>query len=60
MKLVDRLVTDIIEITEGLMKMDSPTHALSVLAASSSSAHKHEGKIENNRERTGATYARPC
>jgi len=56
--LIDKLVADIVEVTEDLAKSSSPTHALGTL----SSAHKHEGKLDkpkDQREHSG-TYAKTC
>ncbi|KAI5124067.1 hypothetical protein M0805_003894 [Coniferiporia weirii] len=59
--LVDQLVSDIMEITEGLMKRDSPMHALGALTSQSSAARRHEGKLDND-SGTGSsgTYAKQC
>ncbi|EJD02107.1 glutamate decarboxylase [Fomitiporia mediterranea MF3/22] len=59
--LVDRLVTDIIELTEGLMKDDSPVHALSTLGATHSSARRGNGKLdEDSGPKSSGTYAKQC
>ncbi|KAI0033232.1 glutamate decarboxylase [Vararia minispora EC-137] len=59
--LVDRLVGDIIEVTEELTKQDSPSRALATLG---SSTHKpthqeaHHGKLQSEGEETdGVTYS---
>jgi len=59
--LVDRLVADIVEITEGLVQSDSPAHALAQLSTSRSSAHRSEGKLENGSgSQSSGTYAKQC
>lgn len=55
-------MTDIIEMTEGLAKSDSPMHALSTLGQSHSAARRGNGKMESeNNEKSGSgTYAKQC
>src|ERR1700761_1808242 len=62
--LIDQLVTDLMEITEELMKADSPVHALNALghghASSSKTEHKH-GKLEKGEgSASSGTYAKQC
>jgi len=67
--LVDRLVADIVEITEDLLSQDSSSHALSTLGktaptAKSSEEHKH-GRIDHQETKGegvdySGTYARTC
>lgn len=65
-QLVDRLVSDIMEVTEGLIEKDSPMHALNVLGSTQNKkpqkqVHK-EGKLDENsagKEYSG-TYAKTC
>jgi len=67
--LVDRLVTDIIEITEDLVSKDSSSHALSTLGntahTSKSSEEQKHGRIDHQETKGegveySGTYARPC
>jgi len=59
--LIDRLVTDIIEVTEDLAKSDSPSHALASLSQSHSSAKKHDGHIgKGSGKASSGTYAKQC
>jgi len=63
--LLDRLVADVVEITEDLIKEDSPTHALSTLGKRHSTPSSHEkvhGRVERQDgalEHSG-TYTKPC
>jgi glutamate decarboxylase len=60
--LLDRFVADIVEITEDLVKQESPTHALSTLGKQSSSHEKVYGRVEKQEgapEHSG-TYTKPC
>ncbi|KAF4615256.1 hypothetical protein D9613_002765 [Agrocybe pediades] len=61
--LVDKLIEDIIEITEQLIKAGSPTHALNMLGHVQK-AKKHEHPDSNLKKGEGSdytgTYARPC
>jgi glutamate decarboxylase len=65
--LLDRLVCDIVEITEDLTKQDSPAHALTTLAKHHGKLSSHEGahgrleahEVEGGQEDSG-TYAKPC
>ena len=58
---MDRIVTDIIEITEGLIDLESPAHALSVLGASINTSRRHAGKMdEGSGGKSSGTYAKPC
>ncbi|KDQ59469.1 hypothetical protein JAAARDRAFT_174798 [Jaapia argillacea MUCL 33604] len=61
--LVDRLVSDIVEVTEDLMKQDSPSHALNALAAHhhNNNTKKHEGQLEEGSgSKSSGTYAKQC
>ncbi|EGO03868.1 hypothetical protein SERLA73DRAFT_175556 [Serpula lacrymans var. lacrymans S7.3] len=61
--LVDRLVADIVEITEDLTKRASSTHALDLLGShsQSTSAKSHEGKMEEgSASEYSGTYAKTC
>lgn len=60
-QLIDRLVCDIIETTENLVKTDSPMHALSTLGTHSSSARRHQGKLDHGSgQGDSGTYAKQC
>jgi glutamate decarboxylase len=63
--LLDRLVCDIVEITEDLVKQDSPAHALSVLGVrhQPSSHEKAHGRVEHHEvegQSSGNTYSKTC
>jgi glutamate decarboxylase len=60
--LIERLVSDICEITEGLAKADSPLHALNSLSQRHGKGHEiHQGKMEEGSGSTSSgTYARQC
>jgi len=62
--LVDRLVTDLIDITESLASKSSVTHALSVLGHAQAQGSKHEhsdNKVEHGSgSDSSGTYAKPC
>jgi glutamate decarboxylase len=62
--LVDRLVNDLIEITEDLAKADSPVHALNALGhhhASSSKTEHTDGRLEKGEgSASSGTYAKQC
>ncbi|KAJ7063082.1 glutamate decarboxylase [Mycena amicta] len=62
--LLERLVNDIIDITEGLLKKDSSTHALDVLGSAQSKQHSHEhshGKLpDGHGSESSGTYAKTC
>jgi len=60
--LIERLVSDIIEITEGLAKADSPLHALNSLSLRHGKRHEiHEGKMDEGSGSTSSgTFAKPC
>jgi len=59
--LLDRLVTDIIEVTEDLAKSNSPMHALASSSDSHGSARKHDGHIgKGSGSATNGTYAKQC
>jgi len=61
--LIERLVADIIDITESLAKSDSPTHSLSVLAQGRQ-GKRHELRRGSLDEKSGSTssgtYAKQC
>ncbi|PSR88902.1 hypothetical protein PHLCEN_2v5051 [Hermanssonia centrifuga] len=58
--MVDRLVSDIVEIAEDLASSDSPTHALNQLQ-SNKSAEQHHGKLQKGEgSSSNGTYAKPC
>lgn len=60
--LIERLVSDIIEITEGLAKADSPLHALNNLSLHHGKRHEvHQGRMEEGSGSVSSgTYAKPC
>jgi len=60
--LIERLVADIIDITESLAKTDSPTHALNILGQGRGKRHEiHHGKLdENSGTQSSGTYAKQC
>lgn len=60
--LIERLVNDIVEITEGLAKADSPLHALGTLSERHGKSHEiHQGKMELGSGSTSSgTYAKQC
>ena len=64
--LCDRLVSDIVEITEQLIEQDSPAHALTALGANAHKPNSHEHKHGNLKkdEAEGVsyngTYSKPC
>jgi len=62
--LVDRLVCDIVEIVEDLVKKDSPTHALAILGEHSVTPSSHEkvhGRLEKvEGQKPSGTYSKTC
>jgi len=60
--LIERLVSDLIEITENLATKDSPEHGLSLLDSVNKKSHEHKhGKLEDGSGSTpSGTYARQC
>jgi len=65
--LIDKLVCDLMEITEDLCKTDSPTHSLDVLGHHQASHKKHQGKMEkvsgageSRGNQSSGTYAKAC
>ncbi|KAI0255407.1 glutamate decarboxylase [Lactifluus subvellereus] len=66
--LLDRLVADIIEITEDLIHQNSSAHALSTLSRNHRSISSHEkthGRVEQHEvevdpQQQSGTYAKPC
>jgi glutamate decarboxylase len=60
--LIERLIADIIDITESLGKSDTPTHSLSVLAHGRGQRHElRRGSLdENSGSKSSGTYAKQC
>ncbi|KAF8162966.1 glutamate decarboxylase [Crassisporium funariophilum] len=62
-QLLEKLLADIIEITEQLSNAKSPEHALNIVGSSQSKG-KHENKESNLKKgegsETSGTFARPC
>jgi glutamate decarboxylase len=63
--LIDRLVSDIISVTEDLASKSSPEHALNLLGAHIDAkkhehAHSKPDQPEGNNTESSGTYARPC
>lgn len=64
--LIDRLVADLIEITESLVSDDSPAHALTSLGVRKHRSTTHEeshGKVDGDMigvPKYSGTYAKPC
>ncbi|KIY69590.1 glutamate decarboxylase [Cylindrobasidium torrendii FP15055 ss-10] len=59
--LVERLVADIIEVTESLTQKDSAAHALNNLGrAFGKTEHKHGRLDEDHGSESSGTYAKPC
>ncbi|KAL5529445.1 hypothetical protein ACEPAG_5430 [Sanghuangporus baumii] len=58
--LIDRFVTDIIELTEGLMRDGSPTHALSTLGTHSAARRGNGTLEEGSGSASSGTYAKQC
>ncbi|KAJ7470531.1 glutamate decarboxylase [Mycena latifolia] len=60
--LIERLVNDLMEITEDLVKKDSPTHALDVLgSAQSTKNEKTHGRLDQgDGSASSGTYAKAC
>jgi len=60
--LIERLVADIIDITESLAKADTPTHALNVLAQGHGKRHEiRRGSLdEESGSKSTGTYAKQC
>jgi glutamate decarboxylase len=60
--LIDRLVGDIVELTESLAKQDSPAHALTILGQGHGSHHEaRRGSLdENSASKSTGTYAKQC
>ncbi|KAJ6513906.1 glutamate decarboxylase [Mycena vitilis] len=62
-ELVERLVNDLIEVTEDLVKRDSPMHALDALGSAQSMQHheKAHGKLDDGHgSASSGTYAKTC
>ncbi|TFL06848.1 glutamate decarboxylase [Pterulicium gracile] len=61
--LIDRLVADIIDVTEELITQDSPMHALSTLSSgkkSKSGEHQEGNMHEMEASKPSGTWAKPC
>ncbi|KAJ7581046.1 glutamate decarboxylase [Mycena floridula] len=61
--LIDRLVTDIMQVTEGLMEKGSSMHALSVLGAVDGPTHpeqKHGSVKKGDGSASSGTYSKTC
>jgi glutamate decarboxylase len=64
--LLDRLVCDIVEITEDLVKQDTPAHALTMLGITHapSSHEKAHGRVEHHemdgKKKHSGTYSKTC
>jgi len=67
--LLDRLVCDLVEITEDLTKQDTPAHALAILGKNRGTPTSHEtahGRVEEHEIHGGRapkrsnTYSKPC
>ncbi|KAJ6546453.1 glutamate decarboxylase [Mycena vulgaris] len=60
--LIERLVNDLIELTEDLIKRDSPTHALDILGSAQSRKHENaHGKLDDGHgSESSGTYAKAC
>ncbi|EJF65670.1 glutamate decarboxylase [Dichomitus squalens LYAD-421 SS1] len=59
--MIDRLVADIIEIVEGLVKSDTPTHALSKMSSGVTTAEHHHGGLDKGSgSKSSGTYAKQC
>ncbi|KAJ7172732.1 glutamate decarboxylase [Mycena filopes] len=62
--LIERLVNDLIEITEDLVKRDSPMHALDALGSAQGASKHHEkehGKLDQGHgSASSGTYAKTC
>jgi len=58
--MIDRLVADIIEVTENLAKTDSPVHALNALQQRKT-VEGHHGKLDKGSgSKSSGTYAKQC
>ncbi|KAG2364453.1 pyridoxal phosphate-dependent transferase [Suillus spraguei] len=59
--LVDRLLEDIVEVTQDLIKQDSPTNALTLLGKHGNQNRKNVSKLdEGSAPEYSGTYAKPC
>jgi len=60
--LIERLVNDLMEITEDLVKKDSPAHSLDILGNAQSTKHeKAHGKLDHGEgSESSGTYAKTC
>jgi glutamate decarboxylase len=64
-ELVDRLVSDLVELTEGLTKSSSPEHALAILGSSTGSKAtksqgRQDGHLDGHASHYNGTYAKQC
>ncbi|KAG1826756.1 pyridoxal phosphate-dependent transferase [Suillus subaureus] len=59
--LVDRLLEDLVEVTEDLIKQESPTNALNLLGNHSRKTRDNAGKMdEDSGSAYSGTYSKPC
>jgi glutamate decarboxylase len=59
--LIDRLIADLMEITEDLCKKDSPTHSLDILGVHQANNRNDQGKMDKGSGNpTSGTYGKPC
>jgi len=61
--LIDRLISDLMAVTEDLTKKDSPTHALDILGSHQANNNNHQGKMDHGSgtgNSSSGTYAKPC
>jgi glutamate decarboxylase len=59
--LIDRLITDLIEITEDLCKKDSPTHSLDIMGMHQVNNKNQHGKLDESSGKSNCgTYAKAC
>lgn len=67
LQLIDRLVSDLIDVTEDLAKRDSPTHALDILGSHQGKSNQNHGTLDhksgsgNTKDGSNSgTYAKTC
>ncbi|KAJ7489933.1 pyridoxal phosphate-dependent transferase [Mycena galericulata] len=60
--LIERLVNDLMEITEDLVKKDSPSHSLDILGSAQNTKHENtHGKLDHgDGSKSSGTYAKTC
>ncbi|KAK7693222.1 hypothetical protein QCA50_002788 [Cerrena zonata] len=59
--LIDRLVGDIVELVEGLAKVDNPLHALTELSQPHKSTETQHGRLdEGSANQSSGTYSKQC